>query len=331
MVIEIEKEVFNLNLDFISINKLIQDLIYKRRYDLFIDISSLIKNEVYNRIDEDVRKIIEDYFDKHIMSNANIDYKVSSQSSHSIFEINEAIRYFNQPVYLILENSLNDGYFIDSLIANFKKASKKIEWHKNENWLFYQHAGGTTGIPNSIQSILGQLNILNKEKYKFLRVIVILDSDKEYPEMILKRDKQNIIEFLHEKEIKYHILEKREIENYIPDEVIKEIAFNDNDEYLNAYLNLTPIQKDFFDIEKGFCNKNYNTLSTEMKQIYEDNNDYKILRKGVDKNKWNNFKAEFPKLFQNKKTTQETLLNRTSHQENKGELKEILSKINELL
>ena len=68
-----------------------------------------------------------------------------------------------------------------------------------------------------------------------------------------------------------------------------------------------------------------------MKQIYEDNNDYKILRKGVDKNKWNNFKAEFPKLFLFNQTTQETLLNRTSHQENKGELKEILSKINELL
>lgn len=335
MLIEIDKAVFNSDLNFVSVNKLIQDLTYKRRYDLFIDINSLNQNEVYNRIDVDVRKIIEEFFEKQMMADADIDHKISTQSTHLIFEIDEAIRYFNQQVLIILENSLNDGYFIDALLNNFIKASKKIRNHKEEGWLNYGNAGGATNIINYIQSFLIQFNNLPKENHEYLRVIVILDSDKEYPTMSLKQDKQVILDFMNRLDIKYHILEKREIENYIPDKVIEEIAFDDNDDFLKAYLNLTPIQKDFFDIENGFKNQNYNNLTQEVKDLYSNNSDYNILRKGFNntnfKGRGKNFKAEFPKLFQNKLTTQDTLLNRTDHQRNNTELKQILSKINELL
>ncbi len=169
-----------------------------------------------------------------------------------------------------------------------------------------------------------------------MRVIVIIDSDRQFPKMQFKPDKQKIIDFCVQNEIKYHILEKREMENYIPDKVIDYIAFETNNEYLKAYLNLLPIAKDFFDIEKGFYNKNYNKLPEEVKALFKNDDNFKLFRK-----KWENkkfyrngkmsFKSEFPKLFEHKNVTQQSLLDRVKHQKNKNELQEILSKINELL
>jgi len=333
MVIEIKKEVLEKTENRIFFNKLFQDLTYKRRYDIFIDIDDISESEILNRMDYDDLKLIEEYFNNHVTNDRKIDFIVSSQSDINAFNIEEAIRFFNQPVYIILENDFNDEFFIEALINNFKKASKRIRKHKDEIWLKIENAGGANNIPNKINALF-KLFPTQSDK-KCLRIIVIMDGDKEFPEMEYKQDKLNIISFCEINKISLIILKKREMENYIPDEVLEDIAFNENDDYFEAYLQLNPFQKDYFDIENGFGNKNFNSLSPEIQSFYSeiDVENYKILRKGIqnDKFKGGKFKSEFPKLFQHSKVTQETLLKRTQHQTNKNELQQILSKINELL
>ena len=333
MLIELKPELFKSFDDYKSLNKLLQDLTYKRRYDIFIDIDEVKDCALYNRIDKEDQMLIEEYFEKQVTEDNEVNHIVSLEMDSTNFTVHEAIRFFNQPVEIILENSLNDSYFIDALILNFKKASKKIKKYKEEGWLVLGNAGGANNISNYIQSISANFGNLPKENHKYLRCFVILDSDKKYPNMPYEQGLQNTIDYLKKNEVVFHILEKREMENYIPDEVIDDIAFNYKDEYLKAYLKLNPNQKDYFDIEKGYENKNYNSLISEIQLLYNDNDDYKLLRKGINGTKYNkeNFKAEFPKLFCHPKINQENLLKRTQHQINKNELKEILSKINELL
>ena len=45
-------------------------------------------------------------------------------------------------------------------------------------------------------------------------------------------------------------MEKREIENYLPNEVIETIE--NNNDFIQAYLRLNNLQKDYFDLEEGF-------------------------------------------------------------------------------
>ena len=332
MIIEIRKDIFEANINFKHFNKLLQDITYKRRYELFVDLEEIEDSEIYDRLDKTDKEIIKDYFNRFVTENKKVDYFVSTNNNaDNIFNLDEAIRFFNEPVLIVLENDLNDAYFVDTLITHFRKKSKKIRKHKDEGWLKYKNAGGANNIPNTIISVLKTFENLSKDNKKYLRGIVIFDSDKEYPEMSLKPDKQKIIDFCIDNGIKYHILEKREMDNYIPDEIIERVADFNEDNYLKAYLNFSQIQKDYFDLEKGFKNKNFTSLSNGIQKFYDNinKNDYKFLRLGMTNENYKKnkkFKSEFPKLFSHNNITQQNLLERVKHQNNKNELQEILSK-----
>jgi hypothetical protein len=65
MVVEIKEDVFKGN-DFKGLNYLIQLLTYKQRYALFVEYTLLHDTELYNKLDEDDKKEIEENFNKII-------------------------------------------------------------------------------------------------------------------------------------------------------------------------------------------------------------------------------------------------------------------------
>ncbi|TEB41410.1 hypothetical protein D0809_25665, partial [Flavobacterium circumlabens] len=145
--------------------------------------------------------------------------------------------------------------FINAIIKNFDNGEIENA-HKNKRWKYEMFAGSSVE-----QVIEGEIKdefeneVFIKEKYKYLRYFVILDSDKTHLNMInntvLKK-----IEFLERNGVNYHVLLKREKENYMPEKNLR----NKNDSYFNCYLkkikDTADRQRDFFDIEKGFNNKN---------------------------------------------------------------------------
>ena len=143
----------------------------------------------------------------------------------------------------------------------------------------------------------------------------------------VRAERDKLFKYLTANNIPYHELTKREMENYLPDEVINIIDGNDN--YIKSYLSLSPIQKDYFDIENGFEDKNISSFDQGIQNLYDglSNEVISIFRK----NKLNidNFKTEFPKLFE--QATQEHLKNRTTNQSNPSEIEDILDKITKLL
>ncbi len=339
MNVEILKDVFENASNEQGLNELLYVIEGQHQLYLKDNTSELRDSKWFNNLRQTEKDIIGDSIIRtlQISPSSTADVTISESKTQNVFSLKEAYYYLKQPFVILLENSYNDSHFLNSLLLNFPKEGKKISSHKKERWMKYGMGGGTT-IPDVIKSETDSFShsIFSKEKHKYLRYFVLMDSDKKYPDMELEPQKVNLIEFLKEKEIPYHILEKREMENYLPDEALSEI--NDNKDFIEAYLRLKPVQKDYFDLQKGFADKNFDRLPNEIKDFFDDisEEDKKIFRKEnlkrINKSQTENFKSEFPKLFlHEKKVNKTTLLKRTSHQKNPEELREILKKISTLL
>lgn len=331
MIVEIKSDVFENDKFYIDLRHLIELCTYEHRYDFHIDIHLIQHTNSFTKLDKDKQDEIIGFHHRSTTQSWKFTHSISEKGTKRSYTIKEAIRFLNQPFYIFLENSLNDGYFLDCLLKNFKNKnkSKKIKHHKEKGWLVYEMGGGSA-IYKAIESKLKPFENFSKPKYKYLRCFVLVDSDKSYPTKPYKTELQKLIEFLKENEIPYHILEKREMENYLPEVVFDEIE--GNNEFIDAYKRLNPLQKDFFDLERGFPNKNFEDLHIEIKSLLNDISpeDKIIFRK--KKLEFNgNFKKEFPKLFESDSITRENLLERCKHQRNPNELPDLLTRIKELL
>jgi cob(I)alamin adenosyltransferase len=334
MLIEIKEDIFRDN-DFKGLNFLIQLATYKDRYDLFIDLSLVQNTASYLRLDNDDKAILEGYFDRFIQNSEKLPKFIVSGENNDGYNLQESIRFLNQPVAIVIENSLNDAYFLKALIRLFDE-SGNIQRHLDNNWLQFENAGGYTNIENFISAKLQMFDKLLKANKYYLRCFVIMDSDKTYLRQKLDTKKRDIRTWLNTRSIPCHILEKRNIENYLPDKGFDLITDSNCQAWIRIYRNLNAVQRDFFNISQGITNKKKGSTQTRanlelnVQNLYStiSENDFEILDKGL---KMHNFKSEFPKLFEHLLITKVSLLERTSHQQNPNELQEIINKIAELL
>ncbi|MCU0468570.1 MAG: hypothetical protein MUF58_08210 [Arcicella sp.] len=311
----------------------------KDRHFLFIG-----DNENYTVIKESewykhLRLSHKEEIDSQVVASLNIGRNkkkllISNQET-TAFSLIEAHEILHKPLTVILENMDYDRYFIDALIKNFKELGQKIKKYYDNGWLTYINGGGSN-IVNVINGLKDRFeknkSDFPKESQTYLRTLIIIDSDKRFPtNQEVAGDKMATLAIIKQNS-DYHVTQKREIENYLPDEIFNEIVGNDN--FKRAYLKLKPIQKDFFDLEKGLPDKNFDQLEEELRNLYHDieEADKKTFRKEsmqflkIDGKK-DNFKARFPMLFESKNITRKNLEARA----NSKELEIILQKINDLL
>jgi len=270
--------------------------------------------------------------------NKNKSKLIISLSDKNAYSLVEALAILEEPLIVILEHIEYDKYFIDALINNFT-GGERLKKFYNQGWLKFTNGNGN----NILNVLIVMKDRFDKNKSDFpknsavyLRTFVIIDSDKRFPSNDeVPDDKKNLLGFIKENS-EYHVTLKREMENYLPDEVFREIS--DNEEFKEAYLRLKPEQKDFFDIEKGFPqNKNFNGLNEQIRDLYDtlSDDDKKTFRQDnlifyKENGKKANFKASFPKLFQSSNISQANLKARAKSTD-ENELEIILQKINDLL
>ena len=326
MWVQLELNLFteeNNSLDFLYLLNL---LMYKRRYEIFVELPKVTETSIYRSLKPSQKEILKELYTRFITESNKISKIVSNLEEENVFNVDEAIRYFNQPVLIILENSSYDTFFLNAIFKNFKKLSKKIKRHLDNAWLKYENAGGAENIINVVKSNLQSFESLPKLNKEYIRAIVIRDSDKKHPQDTHKNEINKLLEELRKYDIPSHILEKREMENYLPDEALRTL----DTDYINSFLNFSAIQKDYFDFEKGFNNKGYQdaSISSQTNNLYQNISEqsWKILRKGMKGSK-----TELPQLFKKAEVTREALEKRVKHQNNPKELQDIINKINELL
>lgn len=322
MWFELKADIFSES-NLTDLRKLINDLCYKRRYNFFIDIQHIQNDTIFESFYLENTELIVEFYDAYI--NDSPKNVIIISNTNGDFTLDEAIIYVNEKFGLILENDNYDGHFVDCLLKEFKGKSKKINHFKDNNWFEYRNGNGATGIINTLEQKISHFG-----NNKFLKCFVLVDSDLEYPQTEnLKRE--SLINFCLVNHIPFHILYKREIENYLPLSFFE--AINRTNSFVRTYIDkLNDHQRDFIDIEKGLVKtrNNWGSTKSEVLNFYQNLNDLEFtsLRNGVS-NEFENFKRDYPKLFN--KVTQLSLLERTKHQTNPRELQDILERITTLL
>lgn len=240
---------------------------------------------------------------------------ISESESHDEYKIKEAYAYLEQPLSVIVENYEYEPVFINCIFRNF---GNELITAKNKHWLKFENGGGASD--NTIKGMLKELfgdPVYTKSKEKYLRCYVIKDSDREYctfneeGKVIIMDIPEGKTSYLRDKQVPFHILYKREKENYMPDSVyngfLQTAKRKDRQkEFSQIYLRFNPHQKDFFDVEKGFFHKgnltNRTSLRAEVQQLFEklkdgkdlSDKEYSIVGFGLP---FKNLKSEFSENF----------------------------------
>lgn len=337
MFFTIDRELFSKgDIDTVNINKIWTVCTEQHTFyqNLFDDIDATEKSTWYQNLSEIDKKLWEESVSNSVQMGDKYDkVKVFIGNTHTAFE---AYHYLTSPLKIVLENSRNDAHFLKAIFKAFRQEAKTISKHLDNRWVQFSMGGGSSiiqVIETEMESFSSEL--FEKDNHEYLRCFVLLDSDKSYPNEPLKQGTENLVAFLREKQILFHILEKREMENYIPDAAFVDVL--ENRPFIDAYLRLTADQKDYFDLEKGLSQRNFDNLSPELKLLFgtvcdED----KIIFRHFDLKRFTNsgledFKSECPKLFNSDHVTKAALVARTKNQTNPNELKDIIQKIRELL
>ena len=323
MVICIDMNAFENSNFFSSISTIIQ-LVEDQKHRLYIkkkeDVDKIIDSKWFSdQVGSAKKPLLEEFIIKTFVdSETNSVPKKIVQLNIQDGSLQSLTPLLSKPLYIVLENSESDGVFIRTLARVFKNKARKINRALESGWIILDNAGGTNMIIPRV-TYLTRINV---------RVFVLTDSDKKYPACPLEGSIKEIKEYCETHNIAFHILNKREIENYIPLEALKTLSVS-CDDLCAAIESLKPEQADYYDLEKGFSNKSL--PQAHHKSLFDDllPGTFNVLRnsfdgRGVHKNQL------FP-LFESDKTTRERLLEKCAHQEDPNELHKIIDSINEIL
>ncbi|WP_312075672.1 hypothetical protein [Chryseobacterium sp.] len=356
MWIQISKDIFE-TADFKGLNYIYQILSWfpkdNPRYKIFIvpnqDLKKTQNYKNFKVSDYDFENLVEQQFNEFIQTQPtgkNCDYTITNQKGNKNFNIEEAIRFFSQPISIILENNKNDAYFIKAIINHLDSSGILKEYIAN-GWIRFENAGGCGNVRNFIEGELKSFEDLasrnSRNPHDYYKAFVLLDSDKEFPTQNQKSQYTALINYLNSINInseKFHLLEKRMMENYMPDEVFLSLKEDyrgrtgkrDLLNWINTYLSLTSLQKDFLNIKDGFPKETDENgirkpIKTEISNLYINvtGQNFTNIDKGF---KYPDFKNLFSELFYTSSRVNKASL---EFRANSKELTVIVEKIRKLI
>lgn len=352
MKVEILKEIFQNNntAHLRAVNYLLQIILFKHRYILCLSDPDIVNTSIFSQLhqtDKDaISQAIIYTFNGSYTADCTVQLDGDRFEEERKFDVEEAIMYLMHPISIIVENSLNDGRFLKALFRCFDPSNRLTNMFDNR-WIQFENAGGCDNIKNFIDCKLE----FYQNKPKFHKCFVLIDGDLTHPMDEFKHTSLNT--YLVKYGIPYHILEKRMVENYVPNIAYDKWRVRNLESWIDAFLNLSEKQKDYFNIPVGFfkgkendinlkksprkkrkdLNKKtsslqaYTSLNKEIKNLYNDlsEGNFNHLKNGF---KLPNFKTEFPKVFEDATIVyKRSLIEKTQHQQNPSELQEIVDKI----
>ncbi|NBB28207.1 hypothetical protein [Cellulophaga sp. BC115SP] len=306
MQVKIDNNCFLNSQNFDSLDEILDFFISGRHTWLGMDLESIEQTEWYKELGTRDIKSLEKLFQRSIRPSSTKKTINISENASDSFNTFEAQLYLNQPLTIIVENYEYEPVFINCIFKNF--ANELIE-AKDNHWLKFENGGG--GSDNTVNGMLKEMfnhPQLTKNKEDYLRCYVIKDSDREY--CIVNNDgtislpslPKSKTQYLEKRNIAYHILFKREKENYMPKSVFNSMLHKrDKKDFIKAYIKLEPYQMDFFDLEEGFSSKgklrDRASLKPEIKNLYANLSDDLFRRIGLGL-PFPNFKSNFSSNFE---------------------------------
>lgn len=147
-----------------------------------------------------------------------------------------------RPAALVVEDERSDGSFVRSLCQAF--GADRILQSLSRGWMEIRHGGGGGSVPSVAEAEV--------EKFRRkVRVAVMLDSDRLIPGEHTRA--YETADKLRSMGAVVHVLELREIENYIPNRVLASIKPIRVSHFRLDHLKLlTPDQRAVYDMKSGF-------------------------------------------------------------------------------
>lgn len=220
-----------------------------------IDIELIQKNAVFR----DITRVMDTYLSQ-----------ISVGFGQGYVEPSYAMSLVNAPSYVVVENESYDWPVLRKWIElmkndrEFKSINSLVEKKKCIGELRPYNAGSSGQIINTLTKRKAEFNGLAAYK-----IMAVYDSDKDSKGAELSPEKKKIQDFSTQNRLSYHILYKREIENYFDLECYKKAQLAD------AHLNYTlSVQEwDFEDVETYINNnsrKHYNKHDLPLLSNYID-------------------------------------------------------------
>lgn len=174
--------------------------------------------------------------------------------------------YLSRPLYIVVENSDSDKAFVKTAYSSIINSNIPIE---------YTIANPLDmDLDTRIEFRLGGGNTTRTVIKSFIyptRAICIIDSDKKYPSHELQNKTIEVAELCEERNFDIIILNKREIENYLPNEAISTWLSNKRRyaELDHLFFSFNELQRSYFDLKKGMKFQEYSEIS-EIKSIFDN-------------------------------------------------------------
>ena len=183
-----------------------------------------------------------------------------------------AARFLDQPLVILLENRRSDGAFLDAVVATLGGDELARHWERQP-------------CPVRKDSLGGKGQMLDHVKHQATRMppprlLVVRDGDGDGP-LHLSPEALSLQNACQRRGISCWLLEKREVENYLPDSLLEKLAPDSEEmrERLGAWKRLSEEQKDFWDVRHGLGEiRSQERLSLFAKLARE--NDRHLLGKG---------------------------------------------------
>jgi hypothetical protein len=172
-------------------------------------------------------------------------------------DIANLVHDLGRPAVVMVENDASDGGFIKA-VARILRDAGVLAAIDNE-WLVIDHAGGAPDLFRRAKD--------KRDRFRRLsRVAAVLDGDRMLPGD--PPDHHEDIEKLRAGDVRVHVLQLREIENYIPDRVLRLVGPQCRPEIKIAALgSLTKEQRGHYDMKVGFKNGN---VAPAQEELYEN-------------------------------------------------------------
>lgn len=329
MLIKIDLEVVNTEDQFRNLDRLLM-LFESKQHEWYIENAEEIFEcswaiQLSKRHQNILGEIIKKAFVKsaNISKKEKVDRGIVTIIPKGDCSLDNAIKFIDDPLYIIVENETSDSLFLNRLFEIYPDPGMELQNARKLNHLVYYPAGGRN---ETIKTIA---NLSNKKQSPYKpRIFVFIDSDKRYPGQPHDNVLQQIVDSCAANDFPLHILYKREIENYIPKEVLQKLIPFSLSHITEEFCKLNPHQWDFFDLEKGF--KNSQPLpEDELFSEFSDkkNKRYDTLRRGFQIDKDFNVKKELYKMVQDEEFNAKNVNYRCEHQPERNELLNLLFKI----
>ncbi len=172
-----------------------------------------------------------------------IEVTVNDSSNRKVKVTDLAAKLAKSPI-VIVENEINDLKFIKLILHS--TGNRNIAEKYGAYW-DVSSIGGCGQIPDLVEQKIQT----NTEPDS---IFVIHDSDRYYPQENLSRTHVNIVNKCKAYNVKFHTLKKREIENYITDELLFD-KHNSSEQFRQEWERFSHSQKSHFDFKSGFKKK----------------------------------------------------------------------------